>query len=236
MPKPTRPVADFALRRLLFEHGDTVAAGHPWLREHDRWLELVFAVFASTSEIDEISLRRVVRSLDALGLLDIAEIPEPGQSDDVSGWIKRCTGLVSDEPDRPTSSLDRSLRAVSEISSVLRARHGGRIQRLLRTYAERLRDEVSAELKTTTLNSAEQRQSLTYWLQNIPSLPLPLLDASTEAFVQAHGITTAQLLDAADHLDINVALIDDLIYHDFLAQSKVNRVGEPGTRKAEPHA
>lgn len=226
-----RLIADFELRRLLFEHGDVVAAGHQWLCEHDRWVELVFALFVATSDIDEMHLRTLVRSLDALRLLDIAEIPGSENPEDVFGWIKRCNELVDGDADIPAASIDRALRAVSDIASVLRTKYRGRIQRMLRAHAERVLSEISDELKESGINAKERGHALTYWLQNVLSLPLPLQDESTKAFVHANGITEEDLIDAADELDINVALIDDLVYHDFLMRSKAGSAAECDVQK-----
>ena len=69
----------FALRTLMARHGALISAHHMWVSEHDRWLELVFAIFAATCKAPEDVLRNLVDDLDTVGLLNVSDTPTAGR-------------------------------------------------------------------------------------------------------------------------------------------------------------
>jgi hypothetical protein len=56
-----------------------------------------------------------------------------------------------------------------------------------------------------------ERRILTRWLQNALEMPIPLSNNEVQSFCKKYKCTVQQLVDAADTLDINVAIVDDLI-------------------------
>jgi hypothetical protein len=215
---PTRSVSSatlqaalFELRRLVHVHGSTVAAGHPWFLEHDRWRELAFAITACTSpEADEEHLRSWIGDMDALGLLDVAEIIA---NDDCAAWTARCHRVAKAAGLDP-SRLERALAAIHGAAGTLARSHNGHVAHLLRIHTERMLQGLMAEVALGDLSPSERSRSLTYWLQNVLCAPLPLADESTDRFLNDHGLDAQALVNAADQLGINVAMVDDLIRHD----------------------
>ena len=61
------------------------------------------------------------------------------------------------------------------------------------------------------LNKKQANYAFTYWMQNVLNMPVSLSDEAVQNFSKTTGIEPAQLFAAADALDVNVAVIDDLV-------------------------
>jgi hypothetical protein len=199
--------AEFALRKAMMRHGRMVNGSHVWISEHDRWLELVFAIFASTSKSPEEQLRLLIRDLDALGLLSIDDEININNSQ----WITRCLEIATDCGVEELASR-RAVEAVSEVAAALRSGYGGKLQKLLRQQGEHIREEIQSILAVKSLEKSEFQYALTYWLQNVLALPVSLLDNSVMEFLKQHALTMEEVVEAADSLNINLAVVDDLIH------------------------
>ncbi len=107
---------------------------------------------------------------------------------------------------------ERLLTIVSEAASALSQQFDGKIQKYLRKYGELMLKEVPALFHFTTINSDQIGHAFTYWFQNVLNMPLSLVDSNIVAFCQDNGFEVANLIAAADRLDVNLALLDDLVY------------------------
>jgi hypothetical protein len=63
----------------------------------------------------------------------------------------------------------------------------------------------------SALTEAEVRYAFTYWLQNVLNMPLSLIDENVRMFCAQHDLEPEQLFAAADELDVNLALVDDVV-------------------------
>jgi hypothetical protein len=63
------------------------------------------------------------------------------------------------------------------------------------------------------MDQEQVRYAFTLWLQNVLNMPLSLQSRAVETFTNAIGLTSGQLFHAADEMDVNVALVDDLLHH-----------------------
>src|SRR5262245_55775123 len=61
--------AAYVLSYALTRCEDDTISHQPWLWEHDRWKELVFALLTRTSRLQEAQLRKVTEQLATLNLL-----------------------------------------------------------------------------------------------------------------------------------------------------------------------
>jgi len=198
--------AHFELRRLLLRHGEKVAPAHIWHSERDRWIELVFAILAVNSKTPEYALRGLLNDLSAMGLLEPEAVVD-------TGWIERCNDEISVHGIEIDSVAD-GFSTVSEVALLLIQKYDGKVQKLLRTQAEKFLLELQQDLSIRSLGADQQRVTLTYWLQNSLHLPVSLVDTNVKDFSIRRGISINDLIGAADDLDVNVAFLDDLIHED----------------------
>ena len=73
-----------------------------------------------------------------------------------------------------------------------------------------LRD-LDLVFRFSTLGESEVKRAFTYWLQNVMNMPLSLMDEYVEVFSKDNHLKPEALFAAADELNINFALVDDLI-------------------------
>ena len=62
-----------------------------------------------------------------------------------------------------------------------------------------------------SLDKDEVRIAFTFWYQNIFGLPITLNDENVKRFIKVRGLDVAKFEEIADKLDINIAIVDDLI-------------------------
>lgn len=205
--------AAYQLRRVLATEGDDLALGQPWLWEFDRWKELVFALLARISPLPEVGLRLLVDRLADLDLLAVEALAEDGDTEPAAG---RVVDLMV-EAGMSAEAADRAQTTVVEAARGLREAWGGKVQKYLRHYAEAMLRELPESFTFTALAPDEVQSAFTYWLQNAVNLPLSLVDDSVLAFCDHYGFTPADLIEAADRIDLNLAVADDIAQVHVLA-------------------
>ena len=80
-------------------------------------------------------------------------------------------------------------------------------------HAEKMIAELQKTFQFSTLDANQSRYAIAFWLQNVANLPVTLQDNSIKKFTEIHGLSGKQLFDAADEMDVNVALVDDLVQY-----------------------
>jgi hypothetical protein len=80
----------------------------------------------------------------------------------------------------------------------------------------------------TTLDEEKARETVTRWLQNVLNLPVYLETESARAFCSQANVTTSDLIRTADDLDINIAIVDELLQRWYDAKTMS---GEPGEKR-----
>jgi hypothetical protein len=100
---------------------------------------------------------------------------------------------------------------IAKIAALICQKYQGKPQRLLRVYAERMRDALVAELDAAVADSHSMKGAISLWLQNALSLPISIEHPALSAFCQAHKVDVNELLRITDDLDINIALLDDIL-------------------------
>ena len=58
------------MRKLITKYSDFFVH-HQWPSEHERWVELIFALVSRISDKSEFEVRGIIEKLDDYGLLDI---------------------------------------------------------------------------------------------------------------------------------------------------------------------
>jgi hypothetical protein len=202
---PAQDPAAFALRKLLQSGAGEMLEPLPWADEESRWFELVFSLFAAVSDAPEGELRALVGTLASLELITVEALvssPETAVQRAVDEAI--AAGIDA-------TAATAALGAATEAANVLAGSYGGKMQLLLREEGEALLRNITEKLGISALDQGAVGHALTYWLQNTLNLPLSLRDRALQEFAGRLGVSVQELVSAADSLDLNVALIDDLI-------------------------
>jgi hypothetical protein len=178
-----------------------------WTSERDRLSELVFAiVLVHGGDEDVTRARKVVAILDGLGLVDPRALAQPdaGEAAMTAAALER-NGFAAE-------AVAAIVDAFAAVGMLLLREGDGKVQRLLRKHAQEM---VSTLVGRSGLDRDDARQgledALVLWLQNTLSMPLSRSTPAVRRFCETRRITPDQLLDASDELDLNVAVVDDLL-------------------------
>lgn len=214
MSTTEQQTAIYQLKRAVMDDAYELYAEHPWFWEGARWNELLFAIAARVSGIEEAAARVLITELNELDLIDLkdlAALPRAadGKADSNSPAFKALaetmTRYAVDE-----NRVHRTVTAFSDAAVAFDRGFDGKVQKYLRHYGERILGELDEHFRFTDLTEDETGDAFTEWLQNCLAMPLSLRDADMKAFCEARGITVEALIEAADAADINVAYLDDI--------------------------
>ena len=141
-------------------------------------------------------------------LLDIEDLAalQEGEETGKSSLIRELmvgAGLTDDE-------ARSALTTLSEAAAGLWDHFQGKVQRYLRHYGETMVDEIAGTFAFTAMEPRTAAEAFRYWLQNVLNMPVSLDDIWIQQFCERYGFSAADLLAAADAMDVNVALVDDL--------------------------
>ncbi len=227
MEKSNISELEFQLRKLITKYSDFVVY-HQWPSEHERWVELIFALITRISNKPESEIRDTVEELDDIELLNINELSEvPKTSGGVNIdylYARRIFDCLSASGFTEEESID-SILAMHEAAQSLKQHLDGKIQKYLRSYGQRMIDELSAYFSFSKMDHSDVKFAFAYWLQNVLNMPVNLQTKNMDTYCEKFKITINDLVRGADNLDINLALVDDLI-DQYVQDSQ-----EKGTKK-----
>jgi len=213
MEKSNISEIEFQLRKLILKYSGLFVY-HQWPSEHKRWVELIFALVTRISKKPEDEIRDTIEELDALNLLGVEALAETSEAD---GGInledphaRRIVEYLSESGFTEEESKSGIL-VMHEAAKSLKEHHDGKIQKYLRIYGQRMIDELSQNFSFSKMNEEDVKYAFTYWLQNILNMPVNLKTETTEKFCKRFEITYEELLKEANNLDMNLALLDDMI-------------------------
>ncbi|MFQ5892511.1 MAG: hypothetical protein ACE5HW_06935 [Candidatus Methanofastidiosia archaeon] len=238
MKKSTIPEMEFQLRKLFTMYSDLFAY-HQWPLEHLRWIELIFALVSRITDRPESEVRGIIEYLDELGLMDIDDLSEISEiEDDVdldfvelaeemddeemlkiaiqeitafdSQHIRRIAEFLFEAGFTVDETRD-SILVMYEAAKSLKKYHDGKIQKYLRKYGQLMIKELSQNFSFSKMDKSDVKYAFTYWLQNVLNMPISLEDEGIEEFCRKLGRKPKELVDSVDKLDINLAIVDDII-------------------------
>jgi len=195
------------VRRLqsVFERHQDELPEYGWASEGDRWAELVFCLLCQVRNEEPEATRAAVDLLNLLGLLDVPVLARmEGEDAAILKRVLRSHGFTAADAARGEALL----RAIAQRTT---RRFQGKVQRVLRKHGERMRQEFTRAFAGAGLSETALEYALSQWLQNALSLPISLENDAVRAFCKAQRVRLADLVECADALDINMALVDDLI-------------------------
>jgi hypothetical protein len=222
--------AKFLLRKILAVDAQAGAFAGLWISERARWTELAFSLLTRVTHLPQKEVRRVTNELDALDLLDITELaamPTGAGAAETNIHARRTLEHLEGSGFE-AGEARRGLATLQAISTSLVKNHGGKIQKCLRQAGEHILTELTMTFALSSLSEEEAGHALTFWLQNVLSLPLSLKDEAVLAFCTHYGLTPEQLTAAADELDINIALVDDLVQLHLAREMAYSSEQQPG--------
>ncbi len=228
MQEPDISEMEFQLRKLFSRYSELLAY-HQWPSEHDRWVELIFALVSRIVDMPELEVRDVIKDLDDLDLLDIgrlSEIPEARDGVDLDFPHARRIFESLSESGFTQEDSESSVLVMHEAAKSVGKNHDGKIQKYLRKYGQRMMDELSQSFSFSKMDEADVRYAFTYWLQNVLNMPVSLEDESIEEFCDELDRTPEELMQAADKMDINLATIDDMVQMYLMDQMPAEEIDE----------
>lgn len=192
----------------LFQQYDPPLDRFQWPVESMRWNELVYSIFATVGS--ERSARTAARALSQLNLLEIdklAAVTDPPAPTDRGRTIR----AILMEAGFEKTDADQALSAIVEAARMVQTDLDGKVQRALRLAGRAMREEIKARFHFDALDEETASRAITRWLQTVLNLPVYLETESGRAFCEEMDLTTEELIAAADGLDINVAIVDELL-------------------------
>lgn len=214
---------EYQLGKLITRYSDLFAY-HQWPSEHERWVELIFALACRISDKSESEIRAIIETADDYGLLDVKELANIRKAGNIIDYnyptAKRVIEALTEpritEEGTKEAGLTKEeakscLTAMYEAAISLTRSYDGKIQKYLRKYGEIMVKEFTKDFAFSGMDKKAVNHAVTYWLQNVCNMPVHLETDGVKAFCQDMKITSEKLVKEADNLDINLALLDDMI-------------------------
>jgi hypothetical protein len=179
----------------------------PWIFESDRFSELAFCIISQYTRSNLEDARIAADKLAEVGLLSATILSSMGESANAKQpivHILKRYGFSAKEALVAADSLIALARAIEK-------EYNGKIQHAARKHAESLREELVTKLKDGISDEPKLRHAISLWLQNAFSLPISLERKSVTDFCNQNSIRIQDLGKAADSLDLNLAIVDDII-------------------------
>jgi hypothetical protein len=214
---------EFQIKYLMTKYMD-IFGDHQWSNERLRLVELFYSLAWRILGRHSDTLRASLLRLEMIGLLDpqilgllpaddklMLKSPEAKRIVKVFHDILQPSIDENDEDKLTDSEIEMILILMREISVVLVRDYAGKIQIFLRRQAELILQNTLETFPIKGLSKDNIKVGLTFWFQNIFGLPIPLNDNLTRGFLRRYHSDVSNLVAVADKLDVNVAVVDDLI-------------------------
>lgn len=189
---------------------------YQWSWETARWHELIFCLMTRLGEPDLNvgTARTLVILLAGLDLLRvdflaklISERKELDTADPDSAFLLQLLERSGLSAERAKSVLT----AICQTALGLQTHYNGKIQLYLRHYGNQMLDELGDTFRYSDISGESTRHAFTHWLQNVLNMPLALSEPAVTKFIMERGTSLEELVRVADDLDLNLALLDDMI-------------------------
>lgn len=178
---------------------------YPWEHEAERWGEMVKCMLVAAGL--EPRVARIAS--ETFGRLEI-DSPEALASADQDRQTFLQHALTSLGADSETSR--RAVLAIVAFARVAQKSWGGHVQVFLREQGRRTAETLSSLFEDQGINPRMAKKAAVLWLQNVANAPLLLDDDPyVMEFCARNKTNLMELIEAADKLDLNVAVLDDLL-------------------------
>ena len=217
--KDTKPervaLLEDRIREIYAEYRHLLPTDYKWEDENSRWTELVYCIFAELTHHSYRDARRLANDLADLNLLEV---------DDLAGIPIMDDGMVNPDNSRMRTITDilkangvadddirKSLSAICKVAQAISENYDGKIQKFLRKYGHEIVNEFDSHVSFSEVSRGTQSRILVKWIQNTLAMPLAFSNVYTARFCENEDVTYWELAEAADNIEINAAVLDDLL-------------------------
>lgn len=204
--KNTEPLEDI-LSDILLNYGVDLPTSL-WASEKDRWLELLICVINQVVPAPNITeVREIVDIWEKL------HFTSPASLSAIQTSSKEYAVMIITLQQYGFDDQEATVAANSAIGLAKAVQHHyhGKIQTIIRKHAEALQKDLVDAFAAIDLDSTQINYAVIHWLQNTANAPLTLSHQAVKNFYKEKGIDEAALVAAADQLDINLSVIDDVL-------------------------
>jgi hypothetical protein len=216
---------EFQLRKLFHTQLENYDVYH-WPNEDMRYTELVFSLLSFQNPPFTNVLREIVSRLYDLGLLDVQSLSTMEFSNDSIDMNNKTSQRISQILTEYGFTFEQTKSCIItlyQLANSLKNNYDGKVQKYFRKYGQLMLDGLEKDFSITNMDKDIIRQALTFWLQNVLNMPISLMNQDLETFCNKIGVTSEELIAEADKLNINVAILDDLIASSPIIRSEVQR-------------
>lgn len=218
----------------LYVEAEPYLGHYAWPWEEERWHEMIVCAIISAGCSPELARL-------SLQVLTHMQLDSPAALNQLTDRNVTTIKEVFAHSGMSAQEVDRSIAALRVAAALCMKRWGGKPQVFLRKIADSAAKDLTRELQSEGMTPSDADTLATLWLQNVISAPLlAVSSAGVKDFCLSEGITPGQLLDAADHVGLNVAVLDEVLalHHDARTangataeKSKINRHAPPSASK-----
>lgn len=193
-----------------------------WPIESMRWNELVYCILEFWSS--ELQAQATVNAMSELDLLDVgklANLSKDFAEFKTSERGRLILGILS-EAGFKNDAAEQALKNLNEAAKIIWQKFNGQVQRILRSESEVMIQNIAGSFNLSNLDDSSVRKIITRWLQNVLNLPVYLETEATSIFCNEMSITPDELINAADSLDINLGIVDELLQQWYISKKAVS--------------
>ena len=199
-------------------------AEYRWEDEKDRWTELVYAIFAEQSGKGERDSRIIVSSLASLGALEFEKLAKAltdnGQLDMSNKLITNTIDILAMKGVKENAAKDTIL-SICQMAKAIQSKYG-KLQIFLRSHAENMLKDLADTVPFTSIDDKLEKHIYITWMQNALELPIAGSDEYIFEFCKEKKCTLEELVAIADEIDVNVAILDDLVRFYLTDQNRIH--------------
>lgn len=208
-----------SLASIINDYGSDLPVGN-WSSEKDRWQELLVCMINQVKpepNMDEV--REATEIWEKLNLTSPRALSAIKEDDREHSFLLMTLMQYDFTADEALTAVNM----VIALGKIVSQNYNGKLQTCIRKYAAALRDELTKTFADVGLDNSQINYGVVHWLQNTMNAPLSLSHKSVIAFCREKNVTPQELWDAADQLEINLAVIDDVLERrDFVKSFEVN--------------
>jgi hypothetical protein len=178
-------------------------------------VELVYTLLTRVEDIPQSEVREAVDTLDALGLLEVETFRE--QSEGADAERKRRKEVLEEAGFSPEGA-EKGVVTLTEMATSLQQQYDGKVQRFLRDYGEQMVTDAIEQFSFSEIDRSDVDYAFRFWLQNVSNMPVHLPLEEVDTFTDENDITHDDLVSIADGIDLNIALLDDIIAREVTSE------------------